>query len=131
MSSSMEPMPEDPQIPTSADVALLRSALLEGDPSESSFRPSLPSGVGDTIMEAACYWACMGFMNKEPVNGADDADMLYLETGPLHVAVKMLKISIDSHDQGWSSYPEVCAVGSSLTSTVLGIMYWDVGLVGL
>lgn len=106
----MEPMASYPQWPSSADVSLLRSALVEGDPSPSTFRHPLPPGVVDVILEKACYWVCEEVMNEEPVHGVGDANLLYLATGALHVSVKMVKIKLDSHDQGWSSFPQVCAL---------------------
>ncbi|KZT19167.1 hypothetical protein NEOLEDRAFT_989551 [Neolentinus lepideus HHB14362 ss-1] len=81
--------------PSRDDILQVRTVLLH----------HLPIELVDAILHLAEYYSC--------VRAEQDAEMVfksnsycYVQTPPVSGLVKRVEIVIESHDQGWSSYPE-------------------------
>ncbi|GMH41325.1 hypothetical protein BSKO_09235 [Bryopsis sp. KO-2023] len=83
-------------------VAALEKALTNGNPAENL--PPLPSDVVLKILDSAEYWCCVEKRCESSIRG-QNMNFRIFRFGPIPGQPKRIELRVESHDQGWSSYP--------------------------
>ncbi|CAG8610752.1 2277_t:CDS:1 [Funneliformis caledonium] len=110
---SSQPTSNSPYTITAADRFKVRIYFLRGWGNNGTL-PSLPYEIIEVIFDFAQYWPSVTYRREDPYSGYN-LNTLYL-TGSLpsppssneaeiFPKCKMVEFTCESHDQGWSSYP--------------------------